>query len=148
MLSNREFVVCVDYKISRKCKINNDLSQGLFLTHVLFNLHNSDLPNTASKFQFQTYKIYVDDTCVAFKKKQLKDYEITLNDDLKTLDAYFKQRRIGPKSNKAESSLFNFNNKSANRSLNTNFCGHNVKHAHLLKYLVVTLDGTLTCKYT
>lgn len=121
--------------------INNGLPQGSVLAPILFNLYTSDLPNTISKMF-----IYADDICVVCKKKQLNDCETTLDKDLKTLGAYFKQWRLRPNPDKTESSLFRLNNKSAYHSLNTNFFGNSVPHNPFPKYLGVALDRTLTYK--
>lgn len=77
---------------------------------------------------------------MACNEKQLNGYEITLNEDLKTLDVYFKQWRHRPNPDKIQSLLFDLNKEIANQSLNITFCGHNVKRKPLLKYLGLMID--------
>lgn len=120
MLNNRQLVVCVGNKTSRKCRLNNSLPQGSVLAPILFNLYTSDLLNIIFK-KF----IYADDIYVC-KEKQLKNCETTLNKDLKTLETYFIQWRLQLNPDKTEFSFFT----STTNKLKITFCENSVKHNH------------------
>jgi len=105
------------------------------LAPLLFNLYFHDMPKTKSnKFQ------YADDTALAYQYKDISNCEKTLEEDLETLNLYFKKWSLKPNLQKTESIIFHVNNRQASTTMNITFGGESVQHNPAPKYLDITLD--------
>lgn len=76
----------------------------------------------------------------------MKEGENTLTNDLSILERYFYKWRLIPNPDKTEVCGFHLNDKEANRKLNVQLKGVKVNHDLTPKYLLVTLDRSLTFK--
>jgi len=121
--------------------LKDGLPQGSVLAPLLFNTYTADLPLTQSR-KF----IYADDIALATQSSDIARTEATLSKDLSTLKDYFKKWKLNPNPNKTEVSCFHLNNREANRRLNVNFGGVQLRHNERPQYLGVTLDRALTFK--
>jgi len=82
MLTNKQMIVHLNGKESTRRKLNNGLPQGSILAPLLFNLYVHDMAKTKSnKFQY---------TALAYQDKDISNCEKTLEEDLETLNLYFK----------------------------------------------------------
>lgn len=109
MISNQQFQVFVENKGSRYRRMNEKLPQGSVLAPTLFNLYISDLLKVHTKFQF------ADDIAITCQSKDLTQSAVTLNEDLKELNKYFRRCRLKANPNKTEVCAFHLTNKQTNR---------------------------------
>jgi hypothetical protein len=112
MLSNRFFQVFLRNQISRWRRLNNGLSQGSFLTPILFNLYMSDLPSSSLNL-FQ----YADGIALTYQARKFEECEIHLEEGLETLSRFFHKWCLRPNPSKTEVCVFHLGTHDANRKL-------------------------------
>jgi hypothetical protein len=83
---------------------------------------------------------------LTFQANSFAECERTLKADLDKLDEFFRRWRLQPNPNKIESYVFYLNTHEANRQLDVRFTSTEIQHVEHPKYLVLTLDRTLTYK--
>ncbi|KAE9527209.1 hypothetical protein AGLY_012907 [Aphis glycines] len=142
MLSNRLFKVVIGDNYTKLRVLNNGLLQGSILAPLLFNLYNSDIPNTkSSKY------MYADDIDLATQENIFEACELNLINDMEILNQYFKKWRLRLNPSKTEVALFHLNNRQSKHEINIIFDGKKIANNHTPSYLGVTLDRTMTYKY-
>ncbi|UYV80111.1 hypothetical protein LAZ67_18001732 [Cordylochernes scorpioides] len=88
--------------------------------------------------------LYADDIALLHQEQSFSTLEQILNEDLKKLENFFSKWHLIPNPSKTVSSVFHLNNHKANRPLKLTFCNKPLSHDPCPKYLVVTLDRSLT----
>ena len=76
-LSNRKFTVNLENSFFEVSSISCGVPQGSILGPLLFLIYINDIPMAVECDLF----LYVDDTCLVFQSKNVKDIEMRLNED-------------------------------------------------------------------
>lgn len=142
LLENRRFYVTLGDKNSRWRIQANGLPQGSVLAPTLFNIYTNDQPSAPGIRRF----LYADDLAIAAQSKSFHEIEEVLETCLRNLSVYYRDNCLRPNPTKTISSLFHLKNREANREVQINWEGQNVRFSKLPVYLGVTLDRTLSFK--
>jgi len=89
LISNRKFSVSLNSKVSGYKTLQNGLPQGSVLSPILFNKFTADIAFTCSR-KF----IYADDAVLATEARTFTGLEEMINDDLITIQKYFRKWQL------------------------------------------------------
>ena len=136
LVQNRSFTLTTsDSNQSRLRHLKNDVSQGLVLAPLLFNIYTYDLSSMISR-KFA----YADNLALLHSSGNWKNFEETLSQDMSTLSAYLQTWRLKLSHIKTMTAVFHLNNQEELKVYNNNrllpFCPTSI-------YLGVKLDRLL-----
>ena len=140
LVRNRSFTLTTsDSKQSRLCCLKNNISQGLVLAPLLFNIYMYDLLSMISR-KFA----YADDLALLHSSGNWKELEGTLSQDISTLSVYLQTWRLKLSHTKTETATFQLHNREAKRELRVYNNDRLLPFCPTPTYLGVKLDTLLT----
>ena len=89
-ISNRKFIVNLENSLSEVSSISCGVPQGSILGPLLFLIYVDDMPMAVKCDLF----LYVDDTCLVFQSKNVKDIEKQLNEDFANICDWFVDNKL------------------------------------------------------
>ena len=89
-LSNRKFMVNLENSFSEVSSISCGVPQGSIIGPLLFLIYVNDMPMAIKCDLF----LYVDDTCLVFQIKNVKDIEKQLNEDFANIRDWFVDNKL------------------------------------------------------
>ena len=143
LLSDRRFYVELNNERRKQMEnTKNGLPQGSVLSPTLFNIYTNDQPILDGTRSF----IYADDLCVTVQYPTFQDVERQIEEALKELTHYYRSNSLRANPVKTQVTAFHLRNREAKRSLQVSWNGVDLENTDTPKYLVVTLDRTLSYK--
>ena len=140
MITQRRFRVNIGPDRSRCRTLVNGVPQGSVLSPILFNIYTHDIPQLVS----EKYIYDADDIALLHCHTPIAAIEKTLLLDLKTLSQYFHNWRLRRNITKTVCNIFHLANRLSKCELNVSVDGVKIPFEPSSKYLVVTLDRSLT----
>ena len=110
-LSDRALMVRTGKENSKLCSVSRGVPQGSILGPLLFTLYINDVPNLITNSQAM---LYADDTTLYTSSKFPANIQVTLNNDIKILENWFKENKLKINASKTEYMLVS-NNRTRKR---------------------------------
>ena len=129
-------------KKSRSFRLKNGVAQGSVLTPNLYNIYTADFLKTSGNCF-----MYADDVAITYSASSIAKVKENLSNDMKTICKYLHDWHIKHSQSKTVSSLFHLENHLASKSIKVTLDPNTILNCERYpKYLVITLDRSLTCK--
>ena len=136
-LNNRKQYVYVNGQSSELMDIKSGVPQGSVLGPLLFLIYINDLPNISKKLKLF---LFADDTNIYHEDDNLRNFEKTLNQELKKLNQWLCVNRLALNVNKTNFVLFHTFNTPIKENITLKINSIAIQEQKYIKYLGVLLD--------
>ena len=140
---NRQQVVSINGNIFSNLLVHSGVPQGSVLGPVLFLLYINDIPNSVNILK---PFLFADDTSLYYSSSNIKDLEITINNDLEQIQEWFLCNKLSLNIKKSNFVTFHSRQKKLQRSPILKIDKELIEEKEYTKYLGITIDKHLSWK--
>ena len=128
------------YSTEKNCKCG--VPQGSVLGPILFLIYINDLPKN---IKIATPLLFADDTNLLFKNKNLENLEMSINQELKIINDWFRANKLSLNANKTKYILFHTKQKAKSITpINLILSETSIERVQTTKFLGIALNENLS----
>ena len=142
-LQNRPQIVKVGGEISNRLTIKCEVPQGSVLGPLLFLIYINDIYKSSDILQFH---LFADDTSIFYSHKNLKNVEITLNNELAKVSEWLIANKLTLNVSESNFVIFHPPQKKVHTNITLYINDEKLEQKQFTKYLGVLIDKHLAWK--
>jgi len=139
-LSERKQYVAIDECVSDTVYVSCGVPQGSILGPLLFIIYTNDIPRC---LQYSHPILFADDTTIYLTRKNVTELYQIINNELDSLNEWFKTNRLSLNVKKTNYMLFNSGKNPNDNTLSILLNNSSVEKKHVMKFLGLHIDDKL-----